>query len=67
MVVFSSLTPHKTGPNLTADRTRKAYVVQFAPDGAHVVKREGGETVRTPCNAPDRQYPILVGGAPASA
>jgi ectoine hydroxylase-related dioxygenase (phytanoyl-CoA dioxygenase family) len=64
VVVFSSLTPHKTGPNRTRDRPRKAYIVQFAPDGAHVLRREGGETLRIPCNAPDRQYPVLVGGAP---
>jgi ectoine hydroxylase-related dioxygenase (phytanoyl-CoA dioxygenase family) len=64
VVVFSSLTPHKTGPNMTADRPRKAYVIQFAPDGAEIIKQEGGENTRTPCDAPDRQYPILVGGAP---
>ena len=64
VVVFSSLTPHKTGPNLTADQTRKTYIVQFAPEGAHVVTHEGGKTERIRCDAPDRQYPILVGGAP---
>jgi len=64
VVVFSSLTPHKTGPNLTKDRPRKAYIIQFAPDGAHVISQEGGRKVRVPCNAPDRQYPVLVAGAP---
>ncbi|MCP4005272.1 MAG: phytanoyl-CoA dioxygenase family protein [bacterium] len=64
VVVFSSLTPHKTGPNRTTDRPRNAYVVQFAPDGAHVITGTGDEAVRTRCDAPDRQYPILVGGAP---
>ncbi|MCP5057030.1 MAG: phytanoyl-CoA dioxygenase family protein [bacterium] len=63
VVVFSSLTPHKTGPNLTTDRTRKAYVIQFAPDGASIVGREGGNLVRTLCDAPDRQHPVLVAGA----
>ncbi len=33
MVIFSSLTPHKTGPNLL-DYIRKALIVQFIPDGA---------------------------------
>ena len=33
IVVFSSLTPHCTGPNRTDD-VRKAYIVQYAPDGA---------------------------------
>jgi ectoine hydroxylase-related dioxygenase (phytanoyl-CoA dioxygenase family) len=64
VVAFSSLTPHKTGPNTTADRLRKAYIVQFAPDGAEVLMQEGGKITRLPCNAPERQYPILVGGVP---
>ena len=59
IVVFSSLTPHSTGANLTRD-VRKAYIVQFAPDGAHSI-RDGH---RTPCDAPERQFPVLVGGAP---
>jgi phytanoyl-CoA hydroxylase len=63
VVVFSSLTPHKTGPNRTVDRPRKAYIIQFAPDGAHVLNRVGSDVVRVPCDAPERQYPILVGGA----
>ena len=33
IAVFSSLTPHRTGPN-ESDAVRKAYIVQFAPDGA---------------------------------
>ena len=32
IVVFSSLTPHRTGPNATGE-VRKTYIVQFAPDG----------------------------------
>lgn len=59
-VVFSSLTPHATGPNRT-DAVRKAYIVQLAPDGARVVT----ETGTTPCDHPDRQYPILRHGRPA--
>jgi phytanoyl-CoA hydroxylase len=65
-VVFSSLTPHATGPN-HSDAVRKAYIVQFAPDGARVVA-PGGEdraTMNELCNAPERQYPILVNGKPA--
>ncbi|HYD10522.1 MAG TPA: phytanoyl-CoA dioxygenase family protein [Acidimicrobiales bacterium] len=59
-VVFSSLTPHLTGPNTTA-AVRKAYILQYAPTGA-VVVRDGG--VREPADAPDRQYPVLRGGSP---
>jgi phytanoyl-CoA hydroxylase len=33
IVVFTSLTPHATKRNTTAD-VRKAYIVQYAPDGA---------------------------------
>ena len=54
IAVFSSLTPHRTGPNLTAD-VRKTYILQYAPDGAVVYPR-GGEPVLA--NAADRQYMI---------
>jgi ectoine hydroxylase-related dioxygenase (phytanoyl-CoA dioxygenase family) len=33
VVVFSSLTPHRTGPNRTSE-VRSAYILQYAPDGA---------------------------------
>jgi phytanoyl-CoA hydroxylase len=55
IVVFSSLTPHRTGPNLTKG-VRKTYILQYAPDGAHVA--ESGAS----CDAPDRQYLILKNG-----
>jgi ectoine hydroxylase-related dioxygenase (phytanoyl-CoA dioxygenase family) len=66
IVVFSSLTPHRTGPNLS-DGVRKAYIVQFAPDGARLLQQgEAGSAGQT-CDAAERQFPILVGGqAPAS-
>ena len=59
-VVFSSLTPHLTGPN-TTDAVRKAYILQYAPAGAVVLARrpDGEPTAREPCDAPDRQYPVL--------
>jgi len=57
-LVFSSLTPHRTGPNQT-DATRKAYIVQFAPEGAQILDKDG---TKTPANAPDRQYVILKDG-----
>lgn len=62
IVVFSSLTPHCTGPNLT-EGVRKAYIVQYAPDGAVVVARAAdGATTRTPATEPERQFPVLSGG-----
>jgi ectoine hydroxylase-related dioxygenase (phytanoyl-CoA dioxygenase family) len=62
IVVFSSLTPHATGPNRT-DGVRKAYIVQFAPDGAELLRRDDAGTLRRePACAPERQFPILRGG-----
>ena len=52
IVVFSSLTPHRTGPNLTAD-TRRAYILQYAPDG---VVSEDPFRGKQPANHPERQY-----------
>ena len=54
IAVFSRLTPHRPGPNVT-DQIRKAYILQYAPDGAVVHSRSG--TVQ-PANAPDRQFLI---------
>ena len=62
IVVFSSLTPHSTGPNRTGD-VRKAYIVQYAPFGAEVVRPEpGGGELRIPAAADGRQYEVLRGG-----
>jgi ectoine hydroxylase-related dioxygenase (phytanoyl-CoA dioxygenase family) len=62
IAIFSSLTPHRTGPN-RSDAVRKAYIVQFAPDGAVTVRAdEKGVVRRDPQNAPDRQLPVLSGG-----
>jgi len=55
VVVFSSLTPHLTGPNLTSS-VRKAYILQYAPDGARVIEREGEPG--TPQNNPEYQYEV---------
>jgi ectoine hydroxylase-related dioxygenase (phytanoyl-CoA dioxygenase family) len=63
IVVFSSLTPHTTRHN-TTDDVRKAYIVQFAPDGAVALQGDpaGEPTARVAQNDPRRQFPILVGG-----
>ena len=55
VVVFSSLTRHRTGPNITTG-VRKSYILQYAPEGARVVQTD------TPCNEPNRQYVILKDG-----
>ncbi len=67
VVVFSSLTPHLTGPNTTTD-VRKAYILQYAPEGAVTVAGDWiqgappGE--RNPCADPDRQFAVLANGEP---
>ena len=63
-VVFSSLTPHLTGPN-TTDAVRKASILQYAPYGAQILQGDPGAgppDSRTPCDAPDRQYPVVRDG-----
>src|SRR5207253_10129368 len=37
IVVFSSLTPHATKRN-TTDDVRKAYILQYCPDGARICR-----------------------------
>ncbi|MEE2702520.1 MAG: phytanoyl-CoA dioxygenase family protein [Myxococcota bacterium] len=64
IVVFSSLTPHRTGPNLSDD-VRKSYIVQFAPDGARLRKPDDGSYEI--CDAPERQFRVLENGAPPEA
>jgi ectoine hydroxylase-related dioxygenase (phytanoyl-CoA dioxygenase family) len=64
IVVFSSLTPHRTGPNRSG-AVRKAYIVQLAPDGATILRPDGS---REPCDRLERQFPVLSRGeAPAAA
>ena len=66
IVVFSSLSPHRTGPN-RSDGVRKAYIVQFAPHGAVRLEADGDGYRRVPCDRPDRQYPVLVDGRGVAA
>jgi ectoine hydroxylase-related dioxygenase (phytanoyl-CoA dioxygenase family) len=61
IVVLSSLTPHATGPNLSSS-VRKAYIVQLAPDGARAYPADDLSGPGLPCDAPERQFPILVDG-----
>jgi len=63
IVVFSSLTPHSTGPNRT-NGVRKAYIVQFAPDGAEVVRpAPDGTLTRTRADNEARQHEVVRRGA----
>ncbi|TAJ72157.1 MAG: hypothetical protein EPO51_08555 [Phenylobacterium sp.] len=59
IVVFSSLAPHRTGPNLKQDTVRKAYILQYAPDGAKTTLPDGQVIEQ---NDPVRQFKILENG-----
>jgi ectoine hydroxylase-related dioxygenase (phytanoyl-CoA dioxygenase family) len=61
IVVFSSLTPHSTGPNRT-DGVRKAYIVQFAPSGAAVIRSDPEGVTRLAADDESRQFEVLRGG-----
>jgi hypothetical protein len=67
IVVFTSLTPHFTARN-TTDDVRKAYIVQYAPDGA-IARRgqpEGGDGIVEPQDDPARQFFIVRNGQPVA-
>ncbi|MCG8589759.1 MAG: phytanoyl-CoA dioxygenase family protein [Proteobacteria bacterium] len=67
IVVFSSLTPHATGAN-QSETVRKAYIVQYAPDQAVVLRRgPNGERVEETASDPDRQFFVLRGGVPVTS
>jgi Phytanoyl-CoA dioxygenase (PhyH) len=68
IVVFTSLTPHATKRN-TTNEVRKAYIVQYAPDGAiaHFGDPGAGPPVRTQMLGDDaRQFWIVRDGVAAA-
>ncbi|MGE0625937.1 MAG: phytanoyl-CoA dioxygenase family protein [Pseudomonadales bacterium] len=58
IAVFSSLTPHRTGPNRTGG-TRKAYIIQYAPADAVMYPRDAAPVA---ASNPDWQYPVVENG-----
>ena len=58
IAVFSSLTPHRTGPN-TSQGVRKSYILQYAPDGA---KRKISKSLSEPVNDESRQFYVVKDG-----
>ena len=58
IAVFSSLTPHRTGPNIS-DNVRKTYILQYAPDGA---VRKISHSLTEPVNDHKRQFFIVEKG-----
>jgi len=68
IVVFSSLTPHLTGPNLTDD-VRKAYILQFAPLGAEALVGDSSSDappVRVLADDERRQFAVLINEQPVA-
>ena len=60
VIVFSSLAPHRTGPNLKLGTVRKAYILQYAPDGA--LAYPGGSAEAVSQSDPERQFRVLEQG-----
>jgi len=58
IAVFSSLTPHRTGPN-TSKGIRKSYILQYAPDGA---QRKISGSLTEPVNDESRQFYVVKEG-----
>lgn len=68
VVVFSSLTPHMTGPNVS-DVVRKVYILQYASAGSVVLAGDpnsGPPTGSVPCENPAYQFPVARGGRPVA-
>jgi len=59
-IVFSSLSPHRTGPNLRRGTVRKAYILQYSHDGSVATYRDGRTAVQ---DHPERQFKILGAGS----
>ena len=58
IAVFSSLTPHRTGPNNT-EGVRKSYILQYATEGAH---RKIYGTIQELVNDESRQVYVVKDG-----
>jgi ectoine hydroxylase-related dioxygenase (phytanoyl-CoA dioxygenase family) len=59
IVVFSSLTPHMTGPQHAEGFVRKAYILQFIADGAEYISLPNGQQLSGSPRDPKRQYFVL--------
>ena len=68
VVVFSSLSPHLTGPNLTRT-VRKTYILQYASAGSVVLQgdpKAGAPTGQLPVVDPTYQFPVARLGRPVT-
>ena len=58
IAVFSSLTPHRTGPN-NSEGVRKSYILQYAPEGA---QRKISGTISESVDDESRQFYVVKDG-----
>ena len=58
IAIFSSLTPHRTGPNIS-EGIRKSYILQYAPEGS---ERLISQSLTEKVNDESRQFLILKDG-----
>lgn len=68
VLVFSSLTPHLTGPNVSG-AVRKAYILQYCPVGAVALQgkpSEGPPRSTKPCDSPELHLPVVRDRRPVS-
>ncbi len=63
VVVFSSLLPHRTGPN-SSEGTRKAYLLQYMTDGT--ILRDANNGARRVQADPNTQFVVAAAGKPVS-
>jgi ectoine hydroxylase-related dioxygenase (phytanoyl-CoA dioxygenase family) len=63
LVVISALAPHQTGPNMS-ERTRKAYLLQYAADGTRILRDAKGRDCNVGADDSRRQPLILEHGLP---
>lgn len=67
IVIFSSLAPHATGPNVTSE-IRKTLIAEYVPEGAVSVHRDkDGVIQRTVCDLPRHLVVLKDGRAPMNA
>jgi ectoine hydroxylase-related dioxygenase (phytanoyl-CoA dioxygenase family) len=66
MIVFASLTPHKSGPNLS-DGVRKAYIAQYAVTGTRTWYKDGLPEGTLLADDPEKHFPVVSSGEPVAA
>jgi phytanoyl-CoA hydroxylase len=68
LLVFSSLTPHKSGEN-RGGRPRKAYLIEYAPAGARLLVGDpdaGAPAHEAPLGNQEWRFPVLRDGRPVT-